>query len=507
MPEDVEKCVRSIQSDNPDMAEDTAYAICNEMDNKGELEDVDDNYLETFQQMNGRENAHRVSVTRFLNNGDQDIKRLEEDSGKVRYTNIMLLAPGEWTDAASRQTIYYAPDAISRSADNWIDPRSGDEIEKAPLNHYHEHDVPAENVGHIPVDTTYTDTKGRLFGDVVFHMRTQRSEEMDELMSLSMEEGGQEGLGGISVEIPDDETKYDDDRGMERMTEMWFSGAGLVMQPASAKVAFEEQSERVTALADGSTAERQTLYLDGGTTKAGGNTQGDMQDQDDRSDLIRRLKELQDDAEDTIRALQEETDMALSLIESYLEDDENSGDDDVSALQEWANETADDEMANALGEVIEAFLDATDMEMGEASISELQDWVEDAGTEDEGEAEDGEEDEEERETEHGEDDEDDDEDEDNRDMEIDEIASTLESVVDTVEETVEAMNAKLSAVEEENQELRETVNSMDKRLSDISEEPQPKSLAGGEGTGTEDTEAGETSVGMSRRGRYLERTR
>jgi hypothetical protein len=269
MPEKVEECVRSVLDENPEYDEERAYAICNAADNRGNLEDGSFDPADPISLFLSEPKADfRVALTRGLAGSDEKpIKRVEED-GKVRYTNVMLLGPGEWTDAASRTTILYAPDAIRESAQNWIDPRTGNDVEKAPLNHFHEHDVPSENVGHVDVGTVHADDRGHLYGDIVFHMRTQRSEEMESMMRLAMEENGQEGLGGVSVEIPMDETRWDDDRQMERMTEMWFSGAAVVMNPASATVNFAKQSERAVALSG--EAGPRSVYLRDTTPKPDG---------------------------------------------------------------------------------------------------------------------------------------------------------------------------------------------------------------------------------------------
>lgn len=418
----------------------------------------------------------RVTVSRGLEaaNGES-IRRLEEGD-KVRYTNVMLLGPGEWTDAASRTTLFYAPDAIKRSAENWIDPRTGESVEKAPLNHYHEHDVPAENVGHIDVDSAHADGQGHLYADIVFHMRTQRSREMEEMMKLSMEEDGQEGLGGISVEIPDDETEWDGDRQMERMKQMWFSGAGLVMNPASATVDFAEQSKRVTALA--AAEDDRTFYTlsDGETTKRGQDGQGDMGDDNDPFD---RLRTLRDRADEMSRELQDPTDMALDAVGTYLTAEENAREDDLSAFQAWAAEALEDAVLSAVEEALTEYQSAAPEEAAN-TVGDFMDWAEGASGEEtpEGEtppAEGGEETPEEgMEMQDGGVDQ----------ATVEEVADTLESVMETVDMAVSELKSDVGGVEEtveaETQELRQEVSELEARLEQYEGEGQTRSLAGGD---------------------------
>jgi hypothetical protein len=336
-------------------------------------------------------NDPKVTLSRLLGAGS--IKRTEEGDDKVRYTNVMLLGPGEWTDSASRTTVYYAPDAIKKSAGNWIDPRDGEPVEKAPLNHHHQHDVPAENVGYVDTRTCTADADGHLYADIVFHRRTQRSREMEEMMKLAMEEEGQEGLGGISVEIPADDTDWDEGRGMEVMEEMWFSGAGLVMNPASATVSFENQSSRVAALS-APAASGASLFVRE-SSKSGGNGQGGMKDEDLPPAIrnLRRLQEEYDEMEDEMTPPDEGEDPegdegdeggfdAAEYVQKYLEQEEAAPEDSLTELQAWAADALDDEEMAAMEEKFAEFTEATGMEMEEALVGDFLAYCEDDGGED-----------------------------------------------------------------------------------------------------------------------------
>lgn len=171
------------------------------------------------------------------------IARVEEDGG-VRYSDVMLLAPGEWTDAGSGETVHYAGDAIRESADNW---------ENYAINLMHGpalHDATVlGEIGKVPPDSIAVDDADRLFGDLVLHGDSPASELGIELMDEALESDGRQGIDGPSVEIVEDTTEYDPDRGRQRMTSMTFGGVGLVFDPASRDVDLANQiRERAVAM-------------------------------------------------------------------------------------------------------------------------------------------------------------------------------------------------------------------------------------------------------------------
>ncbi|MDX1744379.1 MAG: hypothetical protein R3324_00440 [Halobacteriales archaeon] len=446
----------------------------------------------------------RVTLHRTLAHERHPIERIEEGE-KVRYTNIMLLGPGEWTDAASRTTLYYAPDAIKRSAGNWVDPRTGEAVTKAPLNHNHDHGAPSENIGHIPVDSVWADEQGHLFSDVVFHMKTSRSQEMEAMMKLAMDTDGEEGLGGISVEIPSDETTWDDTRNLERMVEMWFSGAGVVQHPASATVAFGKQAERARAMsadANNENVDVEVLMREGGErTKPDAPRDEGMQG----DSTYAKLRTLRERADEMARELQDETDVALTALKDYLSVEAHSESDALSQFQAWASDALEDELASMVSAAVNSYMEGSEGEIESATVGDFMGWVE--GTaEDEAEPEapqnpspppaqeladgmpgdgvgnapaDG---------------------AGGNASDEESAAAELEAVLDTLMDVIATLRGDVAEAEtvaentmQENQQLREAVSDLERRLEDLEDEPQPKTLSG-EAYFEDDDEDGEVTT-------------
>lgn len=349
MPESVEDCVDSVLEENPDMDESQAYAICKDAEQKGNLVNLDPQGAEVLN-ADGQSRLHEPART--LEGGR--VERVDEENDAVRYTDICLLAPGEWTDAASRTTIYYAPDAIKRSARNWIDTQ---------VNLYHKPGDPIANVGHIDTDSVYTDDSGALYADMVLHGRTQNSKDAIGLMDLALESEGERGLGGPSVEIPEDKTEWDDTRGMERMTEMTFSGAALVMHPASRKVSFDEQFEnRAVALAQLQESRDIRIMRREETTKRAAGEADAMGSSTD--DPLKELADARNRLRKLARELQNPTDELLAAINTYNASDEGSPEDSIEDFVQWA------ETADVPDEAIDLAREA-DVE----SVDELEQWA------------------------------------------------------------------------------------------------------------------------------------
>lgn len=396
----------------------------------------------------------------------------DEDGEGVRYANVMLLAPGEWTDAGSRETIYYAPDAIQRSAENWVDNQ---------VNLYHDPQNPTANVGYVDTDSVTVDDRGRLFGDLVLHGRTSASEDAIGLMDLALESEGQHGLGGPSVEIPQDVVEWDSDRGLQRMIEMQFSGIGLVMTPASQPVAFDEQtSDRAVALSQSVDGGIRMMVPDAGDDPADSDTDNGT-GMSEPDDLQKRLTGVRTDLESAARALQNPTDMALNAVEQYLADEANSADDSVDELEAWASESLDEPIAAAVSEMVAAFREAGEGEA--ATVGGFSEWASGATeepTEPEGAAEEMEESEEMQEGEG------------DADLEpavaaevvdtLEDVAATVEDVAATVDTQASSLDAAMSQVDDLNQRLESLeAENIGKRLEAVEEEGQPTTLAEGGG--------------------------
>lgn len=266
--------------------------------------------------------APRVHALNAVENPG-DIERVEEGDGAVRYTDVMLLAPGVWTDSESRMQVDYSAEGIKNSVDNWQDDT---------VNLLHDVDNEVSEVGRVDTESVYADDMGNLYGDVVLHRENAASEYADEAMRSALESGGAEGLGGPSVEIAAD--RLDDGATPPELVEATFSGLGLVSNPASKPVDFSRQAaQRAVALADGSDAGCFTLQEE----------DHDMDTTIDTDELRARLSDagvdLDDDVDD--ETLQAAAESALELQED--EDGDDDPDDEEPDDESDSEDGGDDE--------------------------------------------------------------------------------------------------------------------------------------------------------------------
>ena len=278
MPENVDACAKSIMDDNPDMDESTAYAICNDMDNKGVLSAWLDADPEP-------DDGRRLAQFR----NPQEIRRTEGSGNAVTYKRVMLLSPGQWADAGSKEFVDYNPEAIRRSAENFVDldairtrvpewPHLDNAERAARLNELGEAvmadgEIPVnflhgpamygaesfDEIGSIPTESVIVDDDGRLYGDITLHGESPQSltaiDLMDEVLEAAEAGDRDPPPVGPSVEIPADDVTHED--GAIRLQEAWFSATGIVFSPASRPVELGEQArERAVAMtaADGEAA-------------------------------------------------------------------------------------------------------------------------------------------------------------------------------------------------------------------------------------------------------------
>jgi hypothetical protein len=231
--EAVKDCAESVKADNPDMTKQEAFAVCQDMENQGDLQ------------------APHVALAEQQDPGA--ITRDEEEDGTVRYGNVLLLAPGVWGDAGSGKRILYSEEGIANSADNWTDDT---------VNLFHEREDETAEIGSVDTDSVYLgDDDGGLYGDFVLHMDNPASEFADEALQSALESGGDEGLQGPSVELRGEDYRFNADRGVHELVEGTFNGLGLVglgvsPGPGSKDAAFAEQTkERAVALASDEAAD------------------------------------------------------------------------------------------------------------------------------------------------------------------------------------------------------------------------------------------------------------
>lgn len=487
MPEQVEECVASIQEDNPEMDESTAYAICQDMADRDVLAD----YLAAEPDPTDEALA---ALAEFREPGS--IKRLEADGGGVRYSDVMLLAPGAWTDAGSRSTAVYTDTAIRASAENWVDPATQDPVDRAEINLLHGpalHDATTlGDVGHVPTDSIVVDEQNRMFGDLVLHGESAASELaielMDEVLEATEDPDREAPPVGPSVEIVDERGEVDREAGVKRLEELWYSGLGIVFNPASRPVELAEQTrERAVAMADGSESALQGVVLraeDGTGTTAAGDTDGETTKpgsrpaltMSEREHLQAALSEMQTAFQDMARLLQSDEELAMvqDLIAEFQQAGNEPSEATVAELLEWADANADVDR-DVMEDVLDAFMQTVEADdPGAVAVEGLADWIAETGG-------------------GGEDDETDDADADSGEEgeEGNQLSQDdLQNAVDTIAqfssqlEDVKEMLAEAESVREDHAEmlaaLEADLEDVDRRLTTYEDEPQPRSLAGGD---------------------------
>lgn len=381
MPEDTDRCAQSILDDNPDMDESTAHAICNDMKNRG--------VLEAFNE--AEPNAALHALAQFRNPGD--IQRVEKDGG-ILYKRVMLLAPGAWTDAGSRSTAVWEGDAIRRSADNWVDENLNP-VEEIPLNllhgpRLHDDDTMA-GIGTIPKDSIIVDEENRMFGDLFLHGDSPASELAIQSFDLALETDGRKGLDGPSVETVKERSAKDDELGVRRVQEIWYSGVGLVYNPAARSVDMRNQiRERAVAMAEDAGLDEAGVYVDAAnqtedttqSLKARFRQRWYMADEEidienlSDDELRSALSAMYDDMNEIRAALQD--DEALAVVLDAVQQYASAGEDlsaGADAFRDWAAANVEIDEA-VLDDVLSTYLQEAGVEdLSETPVEQLQSWL------------------------------------------------------------------------------------------------------------------------------------
>jgi hypothetical protein len=467
----VKNCAESVKAEHPDLTKSQAFAICQSMENEGELsagdvyagiheldidDEVDDAVLEDLKQR--RNHAAGDAGVRLLKS-DFDapgpVERVEQEGDAVSYGNLLVIGPGEWTDSAQEETIYYSPEAIHGLADD-----AEERVVDTSVNVNHEHTDQLKQVGSFDPDSLETDEQGNLYGDVTLHGRTQASEDAIGLMDLALESDGEQGAGGLSVEIPleGERTEWDRDRGMEKMVAFNLGGLSIVTESASEPAAFDQQfQKRAVAMAAADDASVRVMHRASGQTDLNGQRPGETMEleealttlaQEDAVTINVEGDNLDDEDEgEDVREQQDGDEMELvqDIIERAESEGFETGERTAAELIDFVGNNMDlsEEELQAIEDVADAYLQAEEAESLDATPAErLLDFVREQG----GEPDDEEGDEEGDEEEAGEGEE-------------------------------AEMQDELSEIQDELRELREEKTDLEERLETIEDEPQkPRSL-------------------------------
>lgn len=465
----VKECAESVFEDNPDMTKSQAFAVCQDMENEGQLS----------------EPAH-VALAEQRNPGD--IERVEESDGTVRYRNIELLAPGVWGDAASQRQFLYSERTTETLADN---------IVETTVNLFHEQENETTEVGDLDKSSVYVgDADGGLFGDIVLSMDNAASQFADEALQDALATEGEKGLKGPSVEIARPDHQFNAEAGVPEVVDGVITGVGLVglgvsLGPGSKDVAFDKQTaNRAVALAADGDPDILLRYDDmTETNRLLAALSEELSPEELREVASERGIELQIDGE---------AGMAMDLIEQAMNEGFDPGDQSVDELMTFIAENLDpseDAMA-ALEGMAEATVDAEDADSMDAlSAEDLMDYIRDTAGDDEG----GDEGDEEA----------DDEPNEGDDMgggEDDEDGMEMQEELRTVKEQVQANAERIEALAEATETLQQDgidLGDMNEKLDTLAERVEsvasnlkdPTSLAdaGGPDTG-QDADEGTTFV-------------
>jgi molybdopterin converting factor small subunit len=466
----VKDCAESVKDDNPDLTKSQSFAICQSMENDGELSTLsfknslqdedpcEDGWVMVGTKMkDGREvpncvpeedaspanlaedcpegeymvngecreikefdpvpptamSAPRVMKLRTLRMGP--IERVEAGEDTVRYEALSLLDEGVWTDQRSRTPTLYSAEHFSNYEPEYSEGENG-----PPVNIMHDLDDKTDQPNDVSV-AGYIDPNSlrrqgsTLAGDIVLDTSKPAGEYADENLQSALESGGSKGFGGPSVELdPVEMQDTQDPQAAEEVVSANLTGAGLVMEPASKSVSFEQETaKRSVALSSQSDKD---VYTKQNTMEP---------------EAIREEFNLSDDiADDTLVELAD----AGALT---LEDDEEDDDEDMGEMPD-----EDDE---------------EDADMEEYEMQDIEEAME----------------------------------------QIQELRSRLESIEEEHEqlmnaelaeqETVEELSQEMEEAKEELadadtvQELEQAKEELDKRLQEIENEPEdPKTLADGE---------------------------
>jgi len=319
------------------------------------------------------------------------IEREELSDTEVRYTNLKLISPGMWTDSGSQETVWYSPDGI----------RNLEITDNARVNIMHDLDANGEpnepsDVGRIDPGSKTVDDEGNLYANVTLETDTPGGEYADENLQSALESGGQVGIGGPSVEIPErgQKVEMNETKGVPELKAGKIDGAGLVWNPAAKSVDFSrETASRAVAMASD---EQNTMYLEEGqsgmqdieairATLSENGIDVEAKDDDEVKELAEAILELADDEEEE-EPPEEET---PEEEEPEEEEETEMAGEDMAAIQEQIDDLWGkiDELEEAMmgeemqnqTEELESELAETREELSEANetVAELEEAKED----------------------------------------------------------------------------------------------------------------------------------
>jgi len=302
----------------------------------------------------------------------EPIERIEDGDNTVRYKSLKLLSPGIWADAGSQQETYYPPEGIANLEPSWDDSQH----DGPPVNIMHDLDMDTFEAhepsvaGHIDPDTLDTDDEGNLYADVVLDTATGAGQFADENLQSTLENQGNVGFGGPSVEIPGEglQQSHDEVRDMPRVDGGLLTGVAMVMDPASKSVNFAREAARrpiamsesnpnakVFTLEDAGMSDGKTLEADPEQVREILDDAGVPTDELTDDEVMSMAESLHGDLMDELADESEgEGENGQEMKDDDYEDDEEEDDEDEgSEMQEDEPEDEDDDAPDDIEAIAE----------------------------------------------------------------------------------------------------------------------------------------------------------
>lgn len=455
MPDKLDECVQSVLEDNPEYSESRAYAICNAMQNKGQLSvDADASHtellhalaeaeidcpegkvsigdkcvpIEEVEDVNPGALKNSASVLQLGSLEREPIERDELGDNKVAYRNLKILQAGVWRDSSSKTAIWYSPRGLSNM--ELTDDNS--------VNIMHDSENEVSEAGHME---NLREEDGSLYADVIIDTSNAAGAYADENMQKTLETEGKKGFGGPSIEIPPEaqgghKTTYNAEKGVKELVEGKVNGLGFVRNPASKPTGFNRQAAtREVALSE---SDQTVMQLE--------SESGDMAS-DNKGKILEAIatRELAvEDIEDDAQAIADELDVPIDEVLEVLDPLMDVGEEEDGEEMEDGEE--EDEEGEDPPEEEETEMEGEDMQVIQEQIDDL--WGE--------------------------------------------IEELKESMMSESELSEELESAKSDLADAESvAELEEAKEELDKRLSNLEEEPDNnRSLADGAEVGEPDTDS------------------
>jgi len=148
-------------------------------------------------------------------------KLISKSSDWRIYHDAIILAPGVWTDAASKVKTYFSPRELEKSAKRW---------RVNYLNVNHNYRDPLSRIGYVK--NTYWDGE-KIRGDLYILADTSAGKDIVSLIDANL-------VNWLSPELLSSD-KWNSQKGLHEATDIEFIGCAVVIHPACPKAKIREE--------------------------------------------------------------------------------------------------------------------------------------------------------------------------------------------------------------------------------------------------------------------------